>query len=84
MAPFKAAINVKNKDLIHNIFREHNKEKLKGKLAVKCFLKFCIVRISNLIRFIAIKYIEFNPSRDYKKYVSKEKWIAVGKIVSQD
>ena len=50
-------------------------------MVTETFLKNSIVRVSNFIRFIDEKHIRFNPSRGYKKSVSKEEWIVVGKIV---
>ena len=61
--------------------REHNKEKTKAKMLTETFLKNSIVRVSNFIRFIDEKHIKFNPQRSYKKSVSQEEWIVIGKIV---
>ena len=49
-------------------------------MVTETFLKNSIVRVSNFIRFIDEKLIRFNPQRGYKKSVSKEEWIVVGKI----
>ena len=50
-------------------------------MVTETFLKNNIVRVSNFSRFIDEKHIRFNPPRGYKKSVSKEEWIVIGKIV---
>ena len=50
-------------------------------MVTETFLENSIVRVSNFIRIVDEKHIRFNLPRGYKKSVSKEEWIVVGKIV---
>ena len=79
--PFRAMMNIENKDLIHKIRENTIKRRQKAKMVTETFLKNSIIRVSNFIRFIDEKHTRFNPPRGYKKSVSKEEWIVVGKIV---
>ena len=81
VAPFRVMMNIENKDLIHKIRENTKTRRQKAKMVTETFLKNSIVRVSNFIRFIDAKHIRFNPPRGYKKSVSKEEWIVVGKIV---
>ena len=80
VAPFRAMMNIENIDLIHKIRESTIKRRQKAMMVTETFLKNSIVRISNFIRLIYEKHIRFNPPRDYKKSVSKEELIVVGKI----
>ena len=66
VAPFRAMMNIENKDLIHKIRENTKKRRQKVKMVTETFLKNSIVRVSNFIRFIDEKHIRFNPPRGYK------------------
>ena len=80
LAPFRAMMNIENKDLINKIRENIIKRSQKAKMLKETFLKNSIVRVSNRIRFIDEKHIRFNPSRGYKKFISKEVWIVESRL----
>ena len=52
VAPFRAMMNIDNKDLIHKIRENTIKRRQKAKMVTETFLKNNIVRVPNLIKFI--------------------------------